>query len=188
MAATKKNERAQLEVKMNVRHAKSTDARRIAEVHVASWQAAYRGIFPDSFLDNLSAANREAYWIDAIAKGESSLLVFEQEGIVIGLSSFGHSRDEDVDPNIVGEIYAFYFDPQHWAKGYGSALAEESLKELTEAGYSEITLWVLKDNQRAIRFYQKLGFEADGTQKEDTWKDSITLRESRYRRRILPQE
>ena len=170
---------------MNVRHAKSMDARGIAEVHVASWQAAYRGIFPDSFLDHLSVDNREAYWIDAIAKGKSSLLVFEQEGAVIGFSSFGPSRDEDVNPNLVGEIYAIYFAPEHWAKGYGSVLAAETLKELGAAGYSEITLWVLNDNQSAIRFYQKLGFEADGMQKEDTWKDSITLRESRYRLTVM---
>ena len=173
---------------MSVRYAESMDARGIAEVHVASWQAAYRGIFPDSFLDNLSTDNRETFWKNFLAEDRSGLLVFEQDEIVIGFSSFGPSRDDDLNPDIVGEIYAIYFDPQHWARGYGTMLVDKSLKELTQAGYSEITLWVLNDNQRAIRFYQKLGFKADGTEKEDTWKDNITLRESRYRLTILPQD
>jgi len=166
---------------MNVRHAQSMDARGIAKVHVASWQAAYRGIFPDSFLDQLSVSNREAFWAKTLAEGRSSVLVIEEQGNVIGFSCFGSSRDEDVDPSIIGEIYAIYFDPRHWAKGHGSLLAAETLELLQEQGFSEISLWVLNDNQRAIRFYQKLGFAADGTQKEDTWKENIILRESRYR-------
>lgn len=166
---------------MTVRRAKPTDARGIAEANVASWQAAYRGIFPNSFLDNLSVDNRESYWRDAITKGQSHILVYELEDAVIGFSSFGPSRDDDVDPKIVGEIYAIYFDPRHWGKGNGSLLAAEILELFQEQGYSEITLWVLNDNQRAIQFYLKLCFKYDGTQKEDTWRESITLRESRYR-------
>ena len=33
-------------------------------------------------------------------------------------------------------------------------------------GYSKICLWVLKDNIRAIRFYQKCGFAPDGAELE----------------------
>ena len=31
--------------------------------------------------------------------------------------------------------------------------------------FSEIFLWVLKDNKRAIAFYQKMGFTFDGQEK-----------------------
>ena len=30
------------------------------------------------------------------------------------------------------------------------------------AGYRSITLWVLRDNQRARRFYERAGFAPDG--------------------------
>ena len=30
------------------------------------------------------------------------------------------------------------------------------------AGYSSITLWVLRDNERARRFYERAGFAPDG--------------------------
>jgi len=34
----------------------------IAEVHVSSWQAAYRGVLPDDLLDGQSLPEREQSW------------------------------------------------------------------------------------------------------------------------------
>ena len=44
---------------MEIRAATISDAYSIAEVQVAGWQAAYRGIMPDSVLDGLSVPKRE---------------------------------------------------------------------------------------------------------------------------------
>lgn len=41
-----------------VREAGADDVEAIAHVHVASWQAAYRGVFPDEHLDDLSTDDR----------------------------------------------------------------------------------------------------------------------------------
>jgi hypothetical protein len=40
--------------------AQLSDARAIAEVHVASWKTTYRGIVDDAFLDQLSVHDRES--------------------------------------------------------------------------------------------------------------------------------
>ena len=169
---------------MTVRRAKPTDARGIAEVHVASWQGAYRGFFPDEFLDNLSADNRETYWQEAIELGRSGLLVYEKSGAVIGFASFGESRDEGAVEGETAELYAIYFDPVQWGKGYGAELGAKVLEALNSQGFAEVTLWVLKDNQRAIRFYEKLGFAPDGVEKVETWRGEIELTESRYRLKL----
>ena len=43
--------------------------------------------------------------------------------------------------------------------------------------FSEIYLWVLKDNKRAIAFYQKMGFTFDGQEKMlDLGKPIIEIR------------
>ncbi len=34
------------------------------------------------------------------------------------------------------------------------------------SAYSKIAVWVLKDNERAIRFYERYGFRFDGTEQE----------------------
>jgi ribosomal protein S18 acetylase RimI-like enzyme len=171
--------------KMPIRKAELSDARGIAEVHVASWQAAYRGFFPDDFLDNLSADNRETYWQEAIELGRSGLLVFEKDGAIIGFASFGESRDEDAVEGYTSELFAIYFDPEQWGKGYGAELSAEVVKALNVRRFAELTLWVLKDNQRAIRFYEKLGFAPDGVEKIETWRGEIKLTESRYRLKLV---
>ena len=43
-----------------IRLATLADARAIAELHVASWRAAYVGILPPAYLEGLSVEEREA--------------------------------------------------------------------------------------------------------------------------------
>lgn len=79
---------------MTARPGKLTDARELAEMHVASWQGAYRGAYPDDFLDNLSVENGEAYWQEAIEQGKSSLApyVLPTLEFLIGLAIVLYSR------------------------------------------------------------------------------------------------
>lgn len=166
---------------MTVRLAKASDAKGIAEVHIASWQSAYRGIFPDSYLDNLSVERSGSFWEKEITEGKNHILVFELETQIIGFAAFGASRDDDVDQTIVGEIYAIYFDLPWWGKGYGSVLCQEAVGTLRNQGFSEVSLWVLAENSRAKKFYIKMGFKQDGAEKVETWKDDIEMHEVRFR-------
>jgi len=43
---------------MRIREAEPRDARAIAEVHVGSWRAAYRGQLTDDYLDDLKVDDR----------------------------------------------------------------------------------------------------------------------------------
>ena len=45
-------------VAMRIREAEPKDARAIAEIHVRSWQAAYRGQLADDYLDELKVEDR----------------------------------------------------------------------------------------------------------------------------------
>lgn len=47
---------------ITVRHATANDAAAIAQVHVASWQAAYRGLLPEALLVSLSVERRQRHW------------------------------------------------------------------------------------------------------------------------------
>lgn len=49
---------------------------------------------------------------------------------------------------------------EYYGKGVAQQLMNAGLEQLN--GYSQICLWVLKENKRAIRFYQKSGFIPDG--------------------------
>ncbi|MER6578988.1 hypothetical protein [Nonomuraea sp. NPDC001023] len=47
---------------MRIRKATPADAQAIAEIHVRSWQAAYRGLLPQDHLDGLDPAARRPGW------------------------------------------------------------------------------------------------------------------------------
>ena len=47
---------------MDIRAARMQDAPEIAVVHVRSWQAAYRGLLPQAYLDGLDPAQRIGRW------------------------------------------------------------------------------------------------------------------------------
>jgi ribosomal protein S18 acetylase RimI-like enzyme len=174
---------------MSIRHAQTSDARSIAEAQVTSWQAAYRGLLPDELLDGLSVAGFENRWRLRLAFEDSrQTLVYEQDDRVWGFVAFGPGRDEDIQSLRVGEIYAIYLHPTQWRQGHGWALMKAALRSLCEAGYTQVTLWVLRNNQRARRFYEAAGFRADGAIKEERRDAGIEVREVRYRRPIEEEQ
>jgi len=62
---------------------------------------------------------------------------------------------------LVGELYALYLTPAWWSAGAGRALMGRVLAFLADDGYRRVVLWVLADNARARRFYERAGFAAD---------------------------
>ena len=160
------------------RSAHSDDARGIAEVHVRSWQAAYRGQVPDSYLDGLSVAKRELHWAQVLRDRKRGVLVAEQERIV-GFASFGPFRDEEESRFLTGEIYAIYVLEDFWNCGIGRTLMENALIALKEDGFGSVKVWVLETNKRARTFYEKLGFSTDGLKKTEKRGD-FELHEIRY--------
>lgn len=167
---------------MPIRPAQPTDARGIAEAHVAAWRCAYRNLLPDTVLDNLSVERGTNVWKERLTQGTRQGLVFEQDGGILGFVTYAASRDDDADPERVGEIRAIYLHPRAWRKGYGSALAEAAMEVLKDQGFSEVTLWVLEGNERGRAFYAALGFEPDGAQKVEVREDGVELHEVRYHR------
>ena len=165
----------------SVRPAQPSDARAIAEVQIAAWRAAYAGLLPDRLLDHLSVESSEQRWRQRLEDGSSRVLLYECTGRMAGFVDFGPSRDDDADPGRVGEIYALYLDPADWRKGYGSALLNQALQALRAQRFSDVTLWVLRNNQRGIKFYEAAGFRQDGTSKLERGAQGVTLREERYR-------
>jgi ribosomal protein S18 acetylase RimI-like enzyme len=155
-----------------------------AEVHVASWQAVYRGLMPDSVLDKLSVPKRAEMWRQIIAEQQFQLLLAEVDGSIVGLVNFGSARDPDALPGLTGEILAIYVDPQCWNKGIGRRLLQAALSELKSSGFNEVTLWVLDSNLRARAFYERAGFSIDGATQNDVVGDNVQIQEVRYRRTL----
>jgi GNAT superfamily N-acetyltransferase len=151
-----------------VRPADLDDAAGIARVHVAGWQAGYAGLLPAQYLAELSVEQRAERWriILTDALGAGTTLVAELDGAITGFATVGPSRDDDAALG-TGELWAIYVNPGLWRTGVGHALHETALQRLRDAGMTSASLWVLQGNQRAMGFYERHGWTADGATKTD---------------------
>jgi len=166
-----------------VRPVAAADVDAAARLHVAVWQAAYRGLLPDAFLDAISVERRVTLWRQLVERQASPALVAEQDGRIVGFVLGGRSRDDDAQVGVTAEIMAIYVAPECWNSGAGAQLMQAALAVLRNQGFREVTLWVLRGNARARRFYELAGFEPDGGEKVDTQGD-VPFDEVRYRLRI----
>lgn len=165
---------------MKIRLAQPEDALAVARVHVRSWQAAYRGLLPDAYLDQLSAEERAARYDFATAdSAKPRTLIAEDAGIVLGFASTMPSADPLMSG--YGELCALYVDPDHWGRGIGVSLVENARTQLVASSFGKALLWVLTGNMRAERFYSKDGWSRDGERKQATlW--GVTVDEFRMQR------
>ncbi|MBN2171227.1 MAG: GNAT family N-acetyltransferase [Candidatus Krumholzibacteriota bacterium] len=163
-----------------LRPARPEDARPLASLHVRAWQQAYRGLVPDDFLAGLSVDRREALWRDEIRDEGADIIVAEDDDGAVGFVRLGACRDEDAGPE-TGEIFGIYIAPRAWRRGHGRRLCAAALARLRAAGFTAITLWVLRGNAQAIAFYEAMGFAADGVEKERRTRGGVVLPQVRYR-------
>jgi GNAT superfamily N-acetyltransferase len=54
-----------------------------------------------------------------------------------------------------------YVDPDRWGLGFGRALLFSAEDRFRADAYRDASLWVLRDNQRARRFYERGGWHND---------------------------
>lgn len=170
-------------VPLAIRAATPDDARRIAEIHVAGWQSAYRGQMPDSLLDGLSVdlrAETRRRDLETPRSPEHRTWVAEDGGRIVAFAMTGPSRDADAAAD-VAELFALYADPARWGTGSGRALMAHVIADLSGRGMAEITLWVLASNARARRFYGIAGFRADEVERHESFAGA-SLKELRCRR------
>ncbi len=174
-------------IPMIIRPAAIEDAQAIAEVHVHSWQWAYRGLLPDDYLDHLSIERRAAMHTQRLTtQTEERTWIVDEDGQIVGFATTGPSRDSDASPR-TAELGALYLRHEAAGKGIAHALFAHAVQDLWQRGYERATLWVLESNSRARRFYEKAGWAADGATKMEEW-SGVRLHEVRYRASPRPED
>lgn len=129
-------------------------------VHWKSWQETYPTLVGE---DYLAAMTLEKCQKNAL-RWRDNILVAKDGERVVGFAGYGAYRD-DTMPGC-GEVYAIYLLAEYHGQGIGYRLMNAAMEELRE--YPKIALWVLRGNNRAIRFYEKYGFTFDGAELETT--------------------
>ena len=134
----------------------------ISNIYESSWKYAYKKIIPQDYLDSIPKGR----WANSINREGMNNLVLIEDGLIVGTASFCKSRWEQHSD--FGEIVSIYLLPDYIGKGYGSHLLKRCIEQLNKFGFTKLLLWVLEDNTRARRFYEKNGFNCSNEYLNDS--------------------
>ncbi|MFT3697097.1 MAG: GNAT family N-acetyltransferase [Kofleriaceae bacterium] len=143
------------DVRFGIRAASVEDAPAIARVHTDSWQTSYRGILPDSVLDQIDVGQRRASRERILTTpGGLHLVAFDvSSGEIVGFCDAGPSRSPGYD----GEVYAIYFAHRAKRYGLGTEMFDQVRDWLPSRNMHSMIVWVLANNPHARRFYEAVG-------------------------------
>lgn len=143
------------EAGLRFRDAGPDDASAVAALHVASWQAAYRGELPDAYLDGALVTEKSAHWerkLAALAPDDLVLLAEDATGLA-GFVAIWPDR-KLVDGAFIDNLHAA---PDRHRQGIGRRLMLTARDRLVARGVRQAWLTVFPDNTRAVAFYQAIG-------------------------------
>lgn len=154
---------------MDIRIAKNEeDSKAASRIYAMGWKAGYKKIFSEELLTEIPFD----FWVDRFNSNYDThrfeIAIINAEGKDIGAGGYGFSRD--YDDSETGEVTSIYFLETAWGKGYSKKLMDFMIGELKKIGCKKVNIWVLKDNIRAQRFYEKYGFKRTGNEREITFK------------------
>jgi ribosomal protein S18 acetylase RimI-like enzyme len=141
-----------------IRDAEPADAPAVGALARIVWPATYRGLLEDDFIDlvlerTYRASELEAQIRRAAASDDEHFLVADAGEHLLGYLHYGPATG-------LPELYRLYVHPAESGRGLGRALLAELHRRL-EPGTTYVAL-VHAGNTRALRFYERQGFERAG--------------------------
>jgi GNAT superfamily N-acetyltransferase len=160
---------------VTIRPATRDDALAIAEIHVASWQYAYRGILPDDYLDALSPEQRLPMWTRLLASTQPGvhIAVADSDEGVLGFYSAGPS--DEGHPTNTWKLFSIFMDPTAMGQGLGRRLLADAEQQMRANGAISGVLRVMTANAGTRRFYEHCGWrpEPRSGRMEDAWGQQV---------------
>ncbi|MBE6990201.1 MAG: GNAT family N-acetyltransferase [Ruminococcaceae bacterium] len=147
-----------------IRRVRQGDENALAYIQTQSWKAAFVGILDVETLADCTDIDRATNMYKRLLEeniGNGYMLSVEGEPHCIAF--WDAARDEEFADK--AELICIHSLPVNWHKGYGSQMMDRVLKDIKKAGYSEVVLWVFRDNLRARAFYEAIGFTLTGISK-----------------------
>jgi L-amino acid N-acyltransferase YncA len=170
----------------SVRSARTEDAAAIARVYIDAWHDTYPAILPKKLLCSMTPKGQAARWRAAIrASGREQVLVAEMPmSGVVGMASFGPSRDRDI--GFDAEVYTLYVDPVHFGCGAGRALLEGAFAALRTRGFTSCVIWAHALNPVRF-FYEAMGGKLIGERMTRMMGDAVPEAAFGWRRLALAE-
>lgn len=159
---------------MTIREATVADIPAVAELAIKTYRDAFCRIYaPEDLERRLRDTRSEKYFAQTMKTNK--VLVAEEGGLLVGYAEFGVA--DIAYPGITKddmELHRLYVHEDYQRKGIGRALLDAAFAHPEMQGANRVFLDVLKENERAIRFYQNYGFTDTGS--KDVEGDIIMMR------------
>ncbi len=161
-----------------IRFANLNDADILGRILSESSIAGFKELIPcDTLNDIFSIERRTNRFNCELNKGSPKTALIFEKNEPAGFISFGACRYGNHDNSWI-EIWRVYLIPKYWGSGAAKELMEWAINEILKENFLNIELWVLENNIRAKKFYEKMGFKHDNTFQITNM--GIELKELRY--------
>jgi len=148
---------------ITIRLAIPADAPDMAEVHMRSWEVAYKDFIPADYIREKNAG-RPALWQRIITDENTTQYVIQSDGKTCGIMCVAPPQDEDVSEEFY-ELHGLYLHPDYYRQGIGTVAMDFAIDIARNLNKTQMTVWVFADNTNSINFYKKCGFTVDGATK-----------------------
>ncbi|GGX03955.1 GNAT family N-acetyltransferase [Undibacterium macrobrachii] len=147
---------------IQLRRATVADAEAIAAIRIEGWRTTYRGMIPDSYLNEMDMNENVLHWrtiLQALPVKEDSLCVYVavSDNEIVGFVSAMKLPEPKLGKD--GEINAIYIRPQWQRCGIGKRMLHKAARSLQAMGCTSCVIWVIDGNAQARNFYEELGGE-----------------------------
>jgi len=140
--------------------AKPTDAPNMAEIHMRSWEVAYKDIIPAEYIKEKNATRHEL-WKRIVTDDNDRHYIIHADGKIAGMMTIALPNDVEVGDEYY-ELHGIYLLPEYFRRGIGTHAVNFAFDKARAANKTKMIVWVFAENADAIKFYEKLGFVADG--------------------------
>lgn len=138
-----------------IRRAQPADADACAAIHVAAWEASYRGIVPDEDFERRPLERRQRQWRDRLTRDDHvTLVACDSAGRVLGFAGANLVDRDEI--GFDSYLAMLYLKPEMKGRGLGKALLAEMAAELIALGARSMVLRTLRLNASRV-FYERLG-------------------------------
>ncbi|MEV7661428.1 GNAT family N-acetyltransferase [Paenarthrobacter sp. NPDC089316] len=153
-----------------IRTATAHDAGKLAELAAITFPLACPpGSSPADIQAHLEKTLSEANFSEYLTDANITIMVLDDDGQLTGYTML--IAKPTADPDVASVLSALpstelskcYVHPDHHGKGAASRLIQASLALATDKGAAGVWLGVNSENAKAIRFYEKSGFQRVGT-------------------------
>lgn len=127
-------------------------------VHYKSWHETYANLVDEAYMKKLTLEK----CTELAHQWHDNIMIAKDGDKVIGFVGYGAYRGDSLSEH--GEVFAIYVLKEYQGKKVGYDLMNAAFHKLS--AYKKIAVWVLKGNDRAIRFYEQYGFRFDGEHAE----------------------